>query len=225
MDKERLAIFDLDGTLLDTAMSICDTLRLTLHDLNLPQLAERQILDSIGMPLKEILLPLKLPPIIEVTVVKRFRELLLMNIQHGVKTFSGAIQFVTELERNSVHLSVATSKPTLLAKESMKFSVLRSFNFTILGSDGLQPKPNPEVVQRVIDQYPGVRNVVMFGDRVEDMQAARAAGIQAVGIAQSAHRKDQLLTAGAQLAYNNFHEANREFDIVYELFTSIRHVP
>jgi phosphoglycolate phosphatase-like HAD superfamily hydrolase len=63
----------------------------------------------------------------------------------------------------------------------------------------------------------------MFGDRVEDMQAATAAGIQSVGIAQSAHSKDQLLIAGASLAYSNFEEAYDEFETVFELFTSTHH--
>ncbi len=225
MNKKHLAIFDLDGTLLDTAMSICNTLNLTLAELNLPLLEKSQILGAVGMPLKEILAPLQLPIEAQATVVQRFRELLLMNIRQGVNTFSGVIQFVTKLEANSVQLSVATSKPTLLAKESIKFSALGSFNFTILGSDGLKPKPDPEIVRKVIDQHPGVRNVVMFGDRVEDVLAARAAGIPSVGIAQSAHSTNELLFSGANLAYHNFDEINQEFQKVFELFSSIPHVP
>ena len=219
-----MAIFDLDGTLLDTSSSICRTLMFTLDELKLPPLESNQIIGAIGKPLKEILLPLKLPIDIEEAVVKRFRELLQVDIQRGVKTFPGVIEFVTDLDRRSIRLSVATSKPTLLAKESVKFSQLSSFDFTILGSDGLKSKPNPEVVQKVISLYPGVGNIVMFGDRVEDAMAARAAGIKSVGIAQSTHSMDDLLNAGANLTFNSFEEVNQNIEKVFDLFDFRHHV-
>jgi phosphoglycolate phosphatase len=225
LKTKSLAIFDLDGTLLDTSKSICDTLIFTLNELDLPTLARNQILETIGMPLTEILLPLKLPAAIEAVVVSRFRELLQINIQNGVSVFPGVVEFIDDLVRNSVNLAVATSKPTLLAKESMKFSELKSFNFTILGSDGLKPKPNPEVLLRVMAQYPNVKKIVMFGDRVEDTLAARAAGIQSVGIAQSAHSMDELDNAGANLTFKDFEQVNQHSKRVLELLMLKRHVP
>ena len=225
MNTKSLAIFDLDGTLLDTSKSICDTLIFTLNELDLPTLARNQILEAIGMPLTEILSPLRLPPAIEAVVVSRFRELLQINIQNGVSVFPGVVEFINELVRNSVNLAVATSKPTLLAKESMKFSALKSFNFTILGSDGLKPKPNPEVLLRVMAQHPNVKKIVMFGDRVEDILAASAAGIQSVGIAQSAHSMDELLNAGANLTFKDFEQVNQRSKRVLELLKPKPHVP
>ena len=214
---KKLIAFDLDGTLLDTSKSICDTLIFTLNELDLPTLARFQILEAIGMPLTKILSPLRLPATIEAVVVSRFRELLQINIQSGVSVFPGVVEFINELVGNSVNLAVATSKPTLLAKESMKFSALKSFDFTILGSDGLKPKPNPEVLLKVMEPYQNVKNIVMFGDRVEDILAARAAGIQSVGVAQSAHSIDELLNAGANLTFLNFEQVNQQIKRVLDL--------
>lgn len=225
MNTKSLAIFDLDGTLLDTSKSICDSLILTLNELNLPALARNQINEAIGMPLNEILSPLRLPAAIEAVVVSRFRELLLISIQNGVRIFPGVVEFINELVGNSVNLAVATSKPTLLAKESIKYSALKSFNFTILGSDGLKPKPNPEVLLMVMEQYPNVKNIVMFGDRVEDILAARAAGVHSVGIAQSAHSMDELLNAGADLTFQNFEQVNQQTKGVLDLLKPTHHVP
>lgn len=225
MNTKSLAIFDLDGTLLDTSKSICDTLIFTLNELDLPTLARNQILGAVGMPLTEILSPLRLPAAIEAAVVNRFRELLQINIRNGVSVFPGVVEFINELVRNSVNLAVATSKPTLLAKESMKFSALKSFNFTILGSDGLKPKPNPDVLLKVMVQHPNVKSTVMFGDRTEDILAARAAGIQSVGIAQSAHSVDELLNAGANLTFKDFEQVNQHTKRVLDLLMLKRHVP
>jgi phosphoglycolate phosphatase len=225
LNIKSLAIFDLDGTLLDTSKSISDKLLLTLNELNLPALARNHINEAIGMPLSEILSPLSLPAAIEAVVVSRFRELLLISIQNGVRIFPGVVEFINELVGNSVNLAVATSKPTLLAKESMKFSALKSFNFTILGSDGLKPKPSPEVLLKVMEQYPNVKNIVMFGDRVEDILAAKAAGVHSVGIAQSAHSIDELLNAGADLTFQNFEQVNQQTKGVLDLLKPTHHVP
>ena len=225
MISNSLAIFDLDGTLLDTSTSICNTLIATLTELKLPPLEKTKILEAIGMPLKDILSDLKLTNATESIVVSRFREHLLNNIKDGVNTFPGVVPLINELERNSVDLAIATSKPTFLAKETVKYSELSRYNFTILGSDGLKPKPNPEVIQKVMIQHPGVKNVVMFGDRAEDMLAAKAAGIRSVGVAQSAHSMDELSKAGAHLTFRSFLEVNKEHKRVIELFSTTRHVP
>jgi len=225
LNTKSLAIFDLDGTLLDTSISICNSLMLTLNEFGLPPLESKQIIENVGIPLKEILSPLKLSATIEGAVVSRFRELLLSDIQEGVKTFPGVVEFINKLMTNSITLAVATTKPTLLAKESMKFSALETFNFTILGSDGLQPKPNPEVVQKVMAQHPGAKNILMFGDRVEDILAAKAAGIQSIGIAQTTHSMDKLLQAGACLTFRDFEQVNQQSEKVLNLLKPTRHVP
>jgi HAD superfamily hydrolase (TIGR01549 family) len=223
LNTKSLAIFDLDGTLLDTSISICNSLMLTLNEFGLPPLESKQIIENVGIPLKEILSPLKLSATIEGAVVSRFRELLLSDIQEGVKTFPGVVEFINKLMTNSITLAVATTKPTLLAKESMKFSALETFNFTILGSDGLQPKPNPEVVQKVMAQHPGAKNILMFGDRVEDILAAKAAGIQSIGIAQTTHSMDKLLQAGACLTFRDFEQVNQQSEKVLNLLKPTRH--
>jgi HAD superfamily hydrolase (TIGR01549 family) len=225
LNTKSLAIFDLDGTLLDTSISICNSLMLTLNEFGLPPLESKQIIENVGIPLKEILSPLKLSATIEGAVVSRFREFLLSDIQEGVKTFPGVVEFINKLMTNSITLAVATTKPTLLAKESMKFSDLETFNFTILGSDGLQPKPNPEVVQKVMAQHPGAKNILMFGDRVEDILAAKAAGIQSIGIAQTIHSMDKLLQAGACLTFRDFEQVNQQSEKVLNLLQPTRHVP
>ena len=197
----------------------------TLIELKLPPLEKTKIIEAIGMPLKDMLSELQLSAENEAVVVRRFREHLLNNIKDGVKTFPGVVPFINELQRNSVNLAIATSKPTFLAEESVKYSELSRFNFTILGSDGLKPKPNPEVIQKVIIQYPGVKNIVMFGDRAEDVLAASAAGIRSVGVAQSAHSMDVLLKAGANLTFQNFEQVNQQRKRVLDLLKPIHHVP
>ena len=225
MSQKPFAIFDLDGTLLNTASSICDTLITTLEEMNLPILGRAQIEETIGLPLESILAPLQLSPELQGIVVKRFRELLRLSIKKNIDVYPFAWEFVKKLEEEAFRLGIATSKPTLLAKESISHSTLNQFNFLVLGSDGLKPKPDPEVIHKIISLQADVSSAVMFGDRQEDMKAACAAGIQSVGIAQGAHSEVHLRNAGAKLVFQNFSEAITDFEKILELFFPKRHVP
>jgi phosphoglycolate phosphatase len=73
----------------------------------------------------------------------------------------------------------------------------------IQGTDDFPAKPNPEVIIRCLQRFPGLKTV-MIGDRAEDILAAKSAGVQAIGIAQSAHSPEILLSAGATWALSKF---------------------
>ena len=62
----------------------------------------------------------------------------------------------------------------------------------VQGTDGFFPKPDPEVL-RLCMQGLGAKSAVMFGDRIEDIQAAKLLGLPSIGIAHSAHSVDSLL--------------------------------
>jgi phosphoglycolate phosphatase-like HAD superfamily hydrolase len=50
----------------------------------------------------------------------------------------------------------------------------------------------------------GTSRAIMVGDRVEDMLAAKAAGIKSIGIASSFHSLQDLKSAGALFAFDSF---------------------
>ncbi len=225
LNNRLLAIFDLDGTLLDTTSSICETMIETLVELELPQLDRSYIEGTIGLPIETILSPLKLTDSGRVEAINVFREKLHLKIRKGVKIFPRADEFIKLLENKQILLSIATSKPTFLAIESVKNSSLSNFNFKILGSDGLKPKPNPEIIFRILAEHDPTFSAVMFGDREEDIKAARSAGIKSVGISQTSHNKQQLLNAGASFVFKDFTEAIENFEEVYGLFLPKHHVP
>jgi len=104
-----------------------------------------------------------------------------------------------------IGLAVATSKPTKVATEVIKHSFLRDFEFHVQGTDDFPPKPDPEVIYRVLRHFPSIPSF-MIGDRTEDIYSAKSAGISAIGIASSAHSEDDLKDAGAKFAFKTFQD-------------------
>jgi phosphoglycolate phosphatase len=108
----------------------------------------------------------------------------------------------------NIGLAIATSKPTEIAAEVVKHTMIKGFNVHVQGTDQFPPKPDPEVILRVLRLYPGVPSF-MVGDRTEDMHAARSAKIPCIGIAAGAHSESKLKEAGASLtfeSFQNFHQ-------------------
>jgi phosphoglycolate phosphatase-like HAD superfamily hydrolase len=112
---------------------------------------------------------------------------------------------------NGVHTAVATSKPTDLAELVVENSKYKGLFDKISGIGIYNPKPDPGVILEVV-RSASLENAVMFGDRPEDMIAAKRAGIVAVGIAQTAFSRDELLLSGADKVFNSFQELSSAID-------------
>jgi phosphoglycolate phosphatase-like HAD superfamily hydrolase len=114
-----------------------------------------------------------------------------------------------------IKLAIATNKPTENATLLLTKTKIRNFFFHIQGSDGLEPKPNPEILLKAL-QVCNASHAIMIGDRVEDIRAATAIGIKSIGVAQTSHRESQFMDAGATYSFNGMkhfaeHLAFRDF--------------
>ena len=103
--------------------------------------------------------------------------------------FPGVEELLGLLCANGVEIGVATNKPTNIAKSVIAHSKLSNFKIHVQGSDNLNPKPNPEMIQAVLQGFPN-RRAVMVGNRLEDIVAAESAGFSSIGIASGAHTEE-----------------------------------
>lgn len=219
----KLAIFDLDGTLIDSVIQIGTVLNSTRQRLGYSILPQSFYEESIGLPLNELIADLQLSDIDENKFVDSFRASLLRDIQNGNNPiFNGVIDALDFFQSNSVSIAIATSKPTCIASEVYKTSRLSNYKIHVQGTDAFPPKPSPEVIKRVLNAFPGYK-AVMIGDRSEDMKAAQAAGISGIGLAASAHSQSVLRETGAARTFENFEEFSRELlansQALFKLFT------
>ena len=196
-------IFDLDGTLFNSHNQIINALAWTREKYGFPLLSETEVKKLIGLSARRLFADQDLKPGQVEMLVFEFRNRLKFEIAIENVTYPEAREILTEFKTREVRLSVATTKPTELAKWTIKHSALDGLFDHIQGTDDFEPKPSPEVIKRCI-QLDSDEKVFMFGDRVEDMQAAVAAGVKGIGIAQTIHNLDTLKLAGASVVVPEF---------------------
>jgi phosphoglycolate phosphatase len=214
-----IAIFDLDGTLVDSTKQIAQAMELARKNVGLPELPENFIAEQLGKPIRDLIPEIDLDSDALETLILDFRRVLKMSILNQNKVYEGAVEIVNYLRDNGCGIAIATSKPQHLAELVVGNSKLNGLIDIVQGTDAFPPKPNPEVLFRVINRC-NTKVAVMIGDRMEDVQSASAASIPSIGIAQSAHSKQSLLTSGATLAYENMFQAFKDASSILSLIKS-----
>ncbi len=207
MDEQRIAfIFDLDGTLVDSFEAITAAAN-RIRVLNGSPPLETMVAERlIGLPAADLFRDIANEVEVIDSYVFQFRQLLGEQILQGNKVYNGAVEFINVIRAKKIWTAIATSKPKILAEKVVQNSSLYGLIDFVQGTDGFNPKPDPEVILRAMASV-NSQTAIMFGDRPEDIIAAKSANIPAIGISQSVFSSSELLDSGASLVYDNFNMA------------------
>lgn len=183
-------VFDLDGTLIDTAPDLVDTLNVVFAREGLPPVPYEPARAMIGGGARamiargleiggRVLDPKKVESLF-VDFIAHYTD----HIADRSRPFPGLIDALDDLTARGCRLAVCTNK-----LERLSLSLLRALKLderfaTICGQDtfGVQ-KPDPEVLRRTIAAAGGdPRRAIMIGDSVTDIRTARAAGVPVIAV-------------------------------------------
>jgi phosphoglycolate phosphatase len=199
----RLAIFDLDGTIVDSKHNIIQAVTEVAQTMCLDCPPPEQIPRVIGLSLGEALATLfpGLDPTAHQTLDREYREAfnrMRLRPDHREPLFEGTLGALEDLERAGFLLGIATGKAQRGVDYFLKKNGFEKRFITIQTPDVAPGKPHPGMVLRAMSET-GVEpvNTVMIGDTSYDIQMARAAGVGAIGVSWGNHSVTELKTAGA----------------------------
>ena len=205
-----LYIFDLDGTLIDSAADIVSAANKSRVFFGFTDAEANFYHQRIGLPADLLFQDLSLDPIFTSQLVGKFREFLELGFREEIKIFPGVIEFLRAAKLRNIAIAIATNKPECLARKLVSQSLLNDYIDLTVGTGGHPAKPKPDMLEFCLEYF-GVEGAIMFGDRSEDMIAAHLSGIKGVGISQSVHSKQDLEDSGASLSFSNFQELHTFF--------------
>lgn len=178
-------VFDLDGTLIDTAPDLVDVLNGLLIEEGLAALPLDQARPMIGRGARALIergfaadgahLGKAHADLLFETFIDRYRG----RIARKSLPFPGAAGALGEIARAGARLAVCTNKPTDLAITLLEALDLAGLFAAIVGPEGAPaPKPDPRHLLATIEKAGGrADRAVMVGDSAADAQAARGAGV------------------------------------------------
>ena len=178
----RGVLFDLDGTLLDTAPDMYRALERLMLEQELEPLPFPAVRDHVSHG-SQALVQLGFPdadPVMRETLKRRYLEIYADNLCLETALFPGLAEVLAEMEERGLRLGVVTNKPAWLTQPLMDALQLTSRFATIISGDTLpQRKPAPEPMWLAAAQagIPPDR-IVYLGDAERDIAAGRAAGMR-----------------------------------------------
>ena len=200
-------IFDMDGVLVDTGATHRAAWEALLGELGVPAQPDAWRL-TIGRPAEEavpLLLGRRVAEHEAWWLARRKRDLYLELSERGTPAIAGARAFVGQLARSEVPRAVGTSASRHDVWRLLNGVGLRQhFSVVVTSEDVTWGKPDPEVwvlAARRLRARP--ESCVVFEDSLVGIEAARRAGMRAIGLSTS-YPDAELIAAGADRVIADF---------------------
>ncbi len=188
---KKLIIFDLDGTLIDSAPTLANALNKTLQELHLPRYSLDTIRSWIGggarMLVKKGLCGKKECEEVDDELFQKALQLFLRNYEKDLFTGTTLYPDVKEgleILHEDFLLALATNKPTAFVHPLLEHFTIGNYFTISLGGDSVEhKKPHPQMLRKIVEKlsfHPDV--AVMVGDSSNDLLAAKRAHIDFIGV-------------------------------------------
>ena len=200
-----LVIFDLDGTLVDSAADLRMALDRMYDELSLRRATEGQVREWVGNG-AEMLVKRALSYDLAAPSVD---EGLLQNGETSGEAsacYEGDVDLLECLRKSGVKVAIATNKParfTMPLLDALNIEV----DFVISGDEVSAKKPDPMQLMRCLEHFScDVRQAVMVGDSSNDLLAAKACAIKNVAVSYGYNHGVSISSFGPDLLIDSLTE-------------------
>ena len=209
-----LVAFDFDGTLVDSHATIVAAMIEAFERHGREPPSAPAVRDIIGLPLDASiarLLPGAARNDAEIVAIgghyrTAYTEMV-ARPDHLDPLFPGVRETLDRLDAFGVVSGIVTSKSRRGLARALAVHDLAARFVTLQTTDDGPGKPDPYLLDRAMTEAGALpANTVMVGDTTYDIETARNAGVEAIGVSWGAHAPDALRAAGARTVLGRFDE-------------------
>ena len=212
--SNRLAVFDCDGTLVDSQHSICTAMTLAFEGEKLVAPDRTTILSVVGLSLP--LAIARLLPEAEADFHDHLSESYKRAFQQmrrdnavSEPLYPGIAELIRQLDADGWLLGVATGKSDRGLNLCLSHHGIHAHFVTLQTADRHPSKPHPSMLLTAMADAGAVpETTVMIGDTSYDIDMALAAGTKALGVGWGYHPPADLIAAGAHAVAMDSGELN-----------------
>ena len=207
----KVILFDLDGTLTDSAPGITACVQYALEKMGKPEENAEDLRCFVGPPLKDQFMSYAGFTEEEATeAVRYYRERYTKSGMYENSLYPGVEELLAFLKDRGCVLAVASSKPEQFVRQILEHFHLTGYFREIVGA-GMDEKrtTKAEVIEEALkrlDMTSSRQDVVMVGDRSYDIVGAHECGIQCIGVGYGYGSMEELIKAGVTYVADSVEE-------------------
>jgi phosphoglycolate phosphatase len=192
-------LFDLDGTLTDSAEGIVNSVVYALERKGVPYGSKQELRRFVGPPLQASFCDFCGFSEEEAKdAVRVFREYFTEKGIYENSVYAGVPEMLGDLCESGLTLAVATSKPEAFAGQILARFGLEKY-FTVIAGASMDGTDKPTVIRQALSRLgkEPSRRILMVGDREHDVLGAKEVGISSLGVLYGYGSEEELSEAGA----------------------------
>lgn len=199
--KYKLAIFDMDGTILNTLDDLADSVNTVLQAHSYPERSIDEIRRFVGNGIRK-LLERAVPEGLTVEEIdqihQEFMEYYQKHCTNKTKPYEGITELLQALLEEGVQTAVLSNKADAAVQELCQDYFSGLFHIAVGERPGMNRKPSPDGVEYILDQLQvDKKDAVYIGDSEVDVQTASNAGIDSIIVLWGFRDKALLESYGA----------------------------
>ena len=212
--QREVLLFDLDGTLVDSATDLHRAMNMSLNALQLPTVTEAQVRVWVGKG-TALFCQSTLQHLTGIVDPAQQQQLLdtflkIYNADPCVETqpFDGILEFLEWGLAQKKTMICVTNKPEAPARAIVDHLGMTHYFADVIGGDRFEErKPHPRQLLHCVEQYAQSKDqVLMIGDSSNDVEAARRAGIDCVVVSYGYNHGENILDCQPQQVVDNLCE-------------------
>ncbi len=211
----RVALFDLDGTLVDSVPDLAAAVDQTLLDLGRPAAGVERVRLWVGNGARVLMRralsgQLDAPSPDEALLAEALARFMAhyRDNHHLTRVYPGVHETLDWLRAQGVALALVTNKPARFLPELLAEKGLADYFRWLVGGDSLpQQKPDPAPVRWVLEQAGfSAEQAVFIGDSRNDVRAAHAAGVTCVALSYGYNHGEPIATENPALVLDDLRQ-------------------
>lgn len=193
MEKKRLIIFDLDGTIVDAYKAIEKSLNFTLESLGYPAVDTSSVRRAVGWGDKNFIIRFVKTKDVN-KALKIYRSHHKISLLKYSRLIQGARRILGFLKKQDYKLAIASNRPRRFTNIIVRHLGLQQyFDVVVCAKNKDDIKPNPNLLLRIIKKLKVKKEHVFYvGDMAIDVSAGKNAGIDTVAVLGGSSTKSQL---------------------------------
>lgn len=200
-------LFDLDGTITDSAPGIMRSVSYALEKMDFPPAPYETLRRFIGPPLMDSFMRLTNMTEEEASqAIKYYRELYNADAKFDAFVYDGIPELLKKLKEEGRLVILATSKPHHYAEQILAHFGLDQYFDLIAGPTiGTLKYEKADIIREIFNRLervsagnpPDKKTMIMIGDTRFDVEGARICGLDTVGVTYGFGSREELIREGA----------------------------